>query len=28
VKLPDLGRQQTITLKANGFAIVNFEDLP
>jgi hypothetical protein len=28
VKLPDLGRQQTVTLKANGFAIVNFDDLP
>ena len=28
VKLLGLGRQQTITLKANGFVLVNFEDLP
>ena len=27
VKLPDYGTQKTVTLKANGFARVNFEDL-
>ena len=28
LRLPDFNLQQTITLKANGFVIVNFENLP
>jgi len=28
VKLPDLGKQKTVTLKANGYARADFEDLP
>jgi uncharacterized protein YfaS (alpha-2-macroglobulin family) len=28
VKLPDFGLKQIISLKANGFVIVNFENLP
>jgi len=28
VNLPALGRKQTITLKANGFALANFDNLP
>jgi slime mold repeat-containing protein len=28
VKLPDYGKQKTVTLKANGYARADFEDLP
>ena len=28
VKLPDLGKSQTVTLKSNGFLEVNFTNLP
>lgn len=28
VRLPDFAMEQSITLKANGFVIVNFEELP
>src|SRR5262249_4804078 len=28
VKLPDLGVQQVVTLKANGYALVLFDNLP